>query len=161
MFKVHLNNSILKVARFWGLRPSIDDLTFQELRSFQSWHLISGNSAPQDVYFLLKATKDNNFWVFTYVCACSVAQLCLTFCNPTDYSPQAPLSMGFPWQEYQSRLPLPTPGDLPNPGMGPPSPASPTLAGRFFTTEPPGKPEFSCAIKCQHFNLFTYKQKHN
>ena len=95
------------------------------------------------------------------MCACSVAPLCLTFCDPMDSSPQAPLSMGFPWQEYQSRLPFPTPGDLPKPGMEPPSLASLTLAGRFFTTETPGKPEFSCPIKCQHFNLFTYKQKHN
>ena len=46
---------------------------------------------------------------------------------------QAPLSMGFPRQEYWSGLPFPSPGDLPNPGM---EPASPALAGRFFTTEP-------------------------
>ena len=32
---------------------------------------------------------------------------------------QAPLSMGFPRQEYWSRLPFPSPGDLPNPGIGP------------------------------------------
>ena len=35
-------------------------------------------------------------------------------------------------------LPFPPPGDLPNPGIEPGSPASPALAGRFFTTEPPG-----------------------
>ena len=46
---------------------------------------------------------------------------------------QAPLSMGFPGQEYWSELPLPSPGNLPNPGI---EPASPTLAGGFFTTEP-------------------------
>ena len=33
---------------------------------------------------------------------------------------------------------VPTPGDLPNPGIEPASPVSPALAGRFFTTEPPG-----------------------
>ena len=38
-----------------------------------------------------------------------------------DY--QAPLSMGFPRQEYQSGLPFPSPGDLPNPGIKPRSPA--------------------------------------
>ena len=48
--------------------------------------------------------------------------------------------MGFPRQEYWSALPLPPPGDLPNRGIEPMSPASPALAGRFFTTEPPGKP---------------------
>ena len=48
---------------------------------------------------------------------------------------QAPLTMGFPRQEYRSGFPLT--GALPDPGM---EPASLALAGRFFTTEPPGKP---------------------
>ena len=50
---------------------------------------------------------------------------------------QAPLSMGFPRQEYWSGLPFPSPGDLSDPGI---KSMSPALAGRFFTTEPPGKP---------------------
>ena len=45
--------------------------------------------------------------------------------------------MGSSRQEYWSGLPFPSPGDLPNPGIEPPSPA---LAGGRFTTEPPGKP---------------------
>ena len=49
---------------------------------------------------------------------------------------QVLLSMGFSRQEYWSRLPFPSPGDLSNPGIQPTSPAS---AGRFFTAEPPGK----------------------
>ena len=48
--------------------------------------------------------------------------------------------MKFLRQEYWSGLPFPSPGDLPDPGMEPESPASSALAGRFFTTEPPGKP---------------------
>ena len=50
---------------------------------------------------------------------------------------QAPLFMGFSRQENWSGLPFPSPGDLPNPGT---EPVSPALAGGFFTTEPPGKP---------------------
>ena len=50
---------------------------------------------------------------------------------------QAPLSMEFSRQEYWSGLPFPSPGDLPDPGF---KPASPALAGEFFTMEPPGKP---------------------
>ena len=57
------------------------------------------------------------------------------FCNPMDCS-QVPLSMGFPRQEYWSRLPFPSPGDLPHPEIKPTSLMSPALAGRFFTTEP-------------------------
>ena len=50
--------------------------------------------------------------------------LCLTLCDPMDCSLcQAPLSMGFSRQEYWSGLPLPTSGDLPNPGMEPKFPA--------------------------------------
>ena len=45
--------------------------------------------------------------------------------------------MGFPKQEYLSELPFPSPGDLPDPGI---ETASPALAGRFFSTEPSGKP---------------------
>ena len=49
--------------------------------------------------------------------------------------------MGFPRQEYWSGLPFPSPGGLPHPGFEPMSPASPALAGRFFTTVPPGEPD--------------------
>ena len=49
---------------------------------------------------------------------------------------QAPLSMGFPRQEYWSGVPFPPPGDLLDSGM---ELVSPALAGGFFTLEPPGK----------------------
>ena len=52
-----------------------------------------------------------------------------------DCSLQGNPSMGFSRQEYWSGLPFPSPGDLPNPGIQPESPA---LAGRFLATEPPG-----------------------
>ena len=52
---------------------------------------------------------------------------------------QVPLSMGCSRQEHWSQLPFPFPGDLPNPGIEPTSPAS---AGGFFTTETPEKPTF-------------------
>ena len=48
--------------------------------------------------------------------------------------------MEFARQEYWSGLPIPSPGDLPDPGIKPMSLMSPALAGRFFTPEPPGKP---------------------
>ena len=69
---------------------------------------------------------------------CMRAQLCLTLFDRMAYTAhQAPLDMEFSRQEYWSRLPFPTPGDLPDPGINTESPTSPTLAGRFFTTEPP------------------------
>ena len=56
------------------------------------------------------------------------------FVAPWTVSPLAPLSMEFSKQEYWSGLPVPTPGDLPNPGVEPTSLVSPALAGGFFTT---------------------------
>ena len=47
--------------------------------------------------------------------------------------------MGLPRQEYWSELPFPPTGDLCDPGIEPVSPAASAMAGRFFTTEPPGK----------------------
>ena len=73
------------------------------------------------------------------VCVCSDAQSSLS-ATPWTVARQAPLSMGFSQQESWSGLPFPPPGDLPIPGVEPMPPVSPALAGRFFTTEPPGKP---------------------
>ena len=61
---------------------------------------------------------------------------------------------GFTRQEYWSRLPFPSPGDLPNLGIEPASPVFPALAGRFFTPEPRGKPwpQPLCAWVLSHFS---------
>ena len=53
-----------------------------------------------------------------------VAQSCLTLCDPMDSGlHQAPPSMGFSRQEYWSGLPFPSPGNLPDLGIEPRSPA--------------------------------------
>ena len=62
------------------------------------------------------------------------------FATPWTVACQAPPSMGFSRQEHWSGLPFPSPGDLPDPGIELVSPASPALAGGFFTIGPPGKP---------------------
>ena len=61
-------------------------------------------------------------------------QLCLTLCDPITAAHQAPFSKGFSRQECWSRLPCPSPGDLPDPGIEPTSLMSPSLTGRFFNT---------------------------
>ena len=68
-----------------------------------------------------------------HVCVLSRVQL---FTTPWTVAHQAPLSMEVSRQEYWSGLPFPPPVDLPDPGI---EPVSPALAGRFFTTELPGK----------------------
>ena len=75
------------------------------------------------------------FWrIFVVVL---VAKSCMALCDPMDCKPPGSSVMGFFKQEYWGGLPFPSPGDLPNPGI---EPTSPALAGGFSTTEPPGKP---------------------
>ena len=62
------------------------------------------------------------------------------FATPRAAAHQAPRSMEFFRQEYWSGLPFPSPGNLAYPGIEPTSPVSSALAGKFFATEPPGKP---------------------
>ena len=59
------------------------------------------------------------------------------FAAPWTVAHQAPPSMGFSRQEYWSGLPFPSPGDLPDPGI---EPRSPALQVDALTSEPPGKP---------------------
>ena len=54
--------------------------------------------------------------------------------TPWTVAYQAPLSMEFPRQEYRTRLPFPSPGDLLDPGIKLASLASPALVGGFFTS---------------------------
>ena len=77
----------------------------------------------------------------------AVAQSWPTLCDPIDCSPPGPLSMGFSRQKYWSGWPFPPPGDLLDPGIELASPASPALAGGFFTNEPSGKSFIITIIK--------------
>ena len=90
----------------------------------------------------------NNIIVAVYVCV--LTQSCPTLWTPRTPTHQTPLSMKFSRQEYWTGLPFPTPGDLPDPGMEPLSLMSPALASRFFTTAPPGKPQYH-----NYFTSFT------
>ena len=68
-----------------------------------------------------------------------VAKSHRTVMTPWTIAPQAPLSMGFPREEYWSGLPSPSPGDLPNSGIKPGFPAFQTDS---LPTEPQGKPSY-------------------
>ena len=69
--------------------------------------------------------------------------------------------MGFPRQEYWTGLPFPSSGDLPDPEM---ETASPALAGRFFSTESPEKPDaiyiyiYVCVCVCVLY-IYIYKSE--
>ena len=67
----------------------------------------------------------------------SVANSNSTLGTPWTIAHGIPLSMGFSSEEYWSGLPFPHLGNLPDPGI---EHEPPTLAGRFFTIEPPEQP---------------------
>ena len=69
---------------------------------------------------------------------CSANQSGPTPKTPWTIAIHVPPSMGISRKEYWSRLPFPSPGDLPDPGNEPPSFA---LAGKQLTIEPSGKPQ--------------------
>ena len=85
----------------------------------------------------------------------SCVQLCATLCT---IARQAPLSMGFPRQEYWSGLPCPPPGDLTDPGIKPTSLMSPALAGRLFTASTTWEGPFwfyKCPVNLSGWSFFS------
>ena len=82
-----------------------------------------------DKYLLHKLNKSES--------ECEVAQSCPTLCDPVDcIAHEAPPSMGFSRQEYWSGLPFLSPGDFPDPGI---EPRSPALQADALTSEPLNK----------------------
>ena len=75
-----------------------------------------------------------------YVYMFSVAQSCLTLCDPMDCSPPISSVLGIFQARILKWVAISHSMDLPNPGIRPMSLVSPVLAGRFFTTALPGKP---------------------
>ena len=74
-----------------------------------------------------------------WACCHFITKLSLTLCDPVDYSPPGSSLPEILQARILGRLPFPSPGELPHTVI---KPASPALAGGFFTTEPPGSPEF-------------------
>ena len=76
------------------------------------------------------------------------------FATPWTVAYQAPPSMGSSRQEYWSRLPFPSPGNLPNPGI---EPKSPVLQADSLPTELQGKP---WKMKVSFLSLASESSKH-
>ena len=74
------------------------------------------------------------------VCVCAhVLSRVLLIVTPWTAALQAPLSVGFPRQEYWSGLPVPSPGNLSNPGIQSARLMSPALAGGSLSLAQPRK----------------------
>jgi len=106
---------------------------------FSVWHFTKHNIFQAHGILVLNLDGGSTTVAFKTVhCVCvqSLTHVWL-FATTRTVACQAPLSIVFSRQEYWSGLPFPPPGDLPNPGI---KPVSPALAGGFFTTEPLGSP---------------------
>ena len=82
-----------------------------------------------------------------------VAQSCPTLCDPMTVAHQVLLSMGFPRQEYWNGFPLPSPGDLPDPGI---EPRSPALQVDALLSELLGKPSYLTSFFLQREKICFY-----
>ena len=85
------------------------------------------------------AFHSNRCIVASCVCVCTQSLSCVYFATTRTVAHQAPMSMGLFRQEYWSGLPFLPPGDLPDPGIEPTSPASPAFQADSLSTEPSGK----------------------
>ena len=72
------------------------------------------------------------------------------FTTPWTVAYQASPSMGFSRQEYWSGLPFPSPGDLPDPGI---EPGSPALQADTLPSEPPGKLNVYCTLTVYNIHM--------
>ena len=75
--------------------------------------------------------------VLIKVCMCAQSLSHVGFCDPVDCSPPGSSVHGILQARVLEWVAFPFSRGLPNPGI---EPGSPALAGRFFTTNPPGKP---------------------
>ena len=118
-----------------SLLASLWDSFFLELHfSFLSINVPSFSSSS------MVAVSTFQWAAISSMCVCSVAQSCPSSAIPWTVAHQAPLSMEFSREEYWSRLPFPSPGNLSDPVVELTSVEPPALAGEFFTTAPPGSP---------------------
>ena len=118
-------------ANVGDVRDTVISLGWEDpLEESMSIHNDSDMTEGISTHTLYTSTSSRD--VSCRVYCCLVAKSCWLLVIPWTVACQAPLFMGFPRQEYWSRLPFSSSGDLPNQGIEPKSPA---LTGRFFTTE--------------------------
>ena len=102
-----------------------------------SIHIQQGEQPCEEAW---KWATSKTCWQSIFIQSLSHVQL---FANPWAVTCQAPLSMGYPRQEYWSGLPFPSPGDLLDPGI---EPRSPGLQADCLLSEPPVKAMLSTYI---------------
>ena len=112
----------------WKLHEIIDQLDLIDI-----YRTLHPQKNPEYTFFSSTHGMFSSIDSIKWVKLLSRVQL---FATPWTVAHQAPLSMGSSRQEYWSGLPFPSPGDLPNPGI---EPGSPALQADALSSEPPGK----------------------
>ena len=115
-------------------RPHLPNINLSNCKSLQ-WTTTFSHWLPKE-----------HFSSTNHACVLSCFSHVQLFSTPWTVDRQDPLSIGFSRQEYCSGLTCPPPGDLPNPGIEPESPTSPTLAGGFFPTRATWEAQFFSVV---------------
>ena len=95
-----------------------------EFNECESWEKTTNCTCNGHLWFTKYCFSCIDGWKIHVHCMLMHVQLCLTLCNPMDYSPPGSPCMEFSRQEYWSESPFHPPGDLPDPGIKPVSPVS-------------------------------------
>ena len=119
------------------------------VRTWAAWQVSGGWLS--EASFLLTTTPMACITAWACVCVCVCVCMCVCvyislgpvwpFVTPWSIAYQAPLSMGFSWQEYWNELLFPSPGDPPNPGI---KRGVSCVAGKFFSLWVPREAPFPC-----------------
>ena len=143
---------IVKEEEAWlpqyELQRDRTEITEKQDLSLLTYRIYSGQSVNVDIQIYTcqafpfyypasnkqcKTTAEGGDQDYIFYSPSSDAQSCLTLCYSWTITWQVPLSRRFSQQGYWSRVPFPSQGDLPDPGIKPASLTSPALAGGFFT----------------------------
>ena len=130
---------------FWACQPLRGDFTLESPRSVTPVSASVLIWPPLCPSVSLSLLKEHSHWTVK-VKVKSLSRVRL-FVTPWTVAYQAPPSMGFSRQEYWSGLPFPSPGDLPDPGI---EPGSPAFQADALTSEPPGKPRVPEEVFLSH-----------
>ena len=99
--------------------------------------------------FALAVSQTPSFWM-SALCVLIRFNRIWLFVTLWNVAHKTPLSTGFSWQEYWSGVLLPSPGDLPDPGIKPMCPVTPALQVISLPLAPPGKPKRQHSVLAIH-----------
>ena len=121
------NDSLYLHGDYTRVGSTVSEQTYSRIQSKKSWEAKERWMSPKALQTGCPCTASWRRWFLNFMCKSEKKVKSLSrvqlFATPWTVAYQAPPSMGFSRQECWSGLPFPSPGDLPNPGIKPGSPA--------------------------------------